>query len=62
MAAAEQKQLFTLEEANRRLPLVRAIVEDIVRLFHEVHDRRERLVRIRHLPGSRRAESVLANA
>ena len=43
----QSKRYFTVEEANRRLPLVRAIVDDIVALFHEVHDRKERLTRIR---------------
>jgi hypothetical protein len=45
--ADNSKRYFTVEEANRRLPLVRAIVEDIVTLFHEVHDRKGRLLRIR---------------
>jgi hypothetical protein len=45
--AENSKRFFTVEEANRRLPLVRAIIEDIVTLFHEVHDRKERLLRIR---------------
>ena len=45
--ADRPKKHFTVEEANRRLPLVRAIVEDIVGLFHEVHDRKERLLKIR---------------
>jgi len=52
MNAAAKKQFFTVEEANQRLPLVRAIVEDIVKLYTDVHDRRERLARIRQLPGS----------
>jgi len=39
----EPRQLFTLDEANQRLPLVRAIVRDIVTLFQDLHDRRERL-------------------
>ena len=46
-AAEKKKKFFTLDEANRRLPLVRAIVEDIVKLYHDVHERRERLERIR---------------
>ena len=45
--ADSSKQFFTVEEANRRLPLVRAIVEDIVTLFADVHERKERLLRIR---------------
>jgi hypothetical protein len=34
---------FTIEQANAALPLVRAIVSDLVRLSHEVTDRRQRL-------------------
>ncbi|MBQ17135.1 MAG: hypothetical protein CMJ65_08420 [Planctomycetaceae bacterium] len=44
----EPRQLFTLEEANQRLPLVRAIVRDIVTLFQDLHDRRERLNELRN--------------
>ncbi|HID21611.1 MAG TPA: DUF2203 family protein [Planctomycetaceae bacterium] len=43
-----RKRHFTLEEANQRLPLVKAIVKDIVELYRDVHERRERLNRIRH--------------
>ena len=38
-----EKKFFTLVEANQRLPLVRAIVDDIVRLFTDVQERRQRL-------------------
>ena len=48
MNTASRKRLFTVEEANQRLPLVRAIVTDIVKLYEDVHDRRERLNRVRH--------------
>ena len=41
-------KLFTLEEANQRLPLVKAIVRDIVTLFSDLHDRRERLNELRN--------------
>ncbi len=37
------KKFYTVEEANRALPLVRAIVRDIVGLYGEVRTRRERL-------------------
>jgi len=38
-----QRRLFTVDEANAMLPLVRAIVSDLSRLAHEVSDRWERL-------------------
>ena len=41
--AVEQKKFFTVAEANQRLPLVRAIVDDIVRLFVDVQERQQRL-------------------
>jgi hypothetical protein len=40
-------RLYTVEEANRALPLVRAIVRDIVSLAGSVMDRRERLDEVR---------------
>ena len=59
-AAAQRKKVFDVEEANRHLPLVRAIVEDIVKLFRDVHDRRERLNRVRQVHGkSARDENSL---
>jgi hypothetical protein len=36
-------KIFTVEQANAALPLVRAITEDLVRLSREVIERRERL-------------------
>lgn len=53
MTETKSRKYFTVDEANRALPLVRAIVADIVELYSSVHDRRERLARIRQLPGSR---------
>lgn len=47
MSAAANKKYFTPEEANQALPLVRAIVTDIVRQFRDVQERKERLERIR---------------
>ena len=44
--AAGRKQ-FTVEQANAALPLVRAIVEDVVALSHEIVERRERLALLR---------------
>lgn len=46
MAKTEPKQFYTVEEANQALPLVRAIVADIVRQFREIHERKERLKQI----------------
>ena len=37
------RRIFSVEEANRMLPLVRAIVSDLVRLTNEITDRRHRL-------------------
>lgn len=53
MNAAEIKKYFTVEEANAMLPLVRAIVDDIVRLATDIHERQERLNKVRRRPGSR---------
>lgn len=50
----QHKQLFTLEEANQRLPLVKSIVRDIVSLFHDTEQREERLQEIRSLRPERR--------
>jgi len=44
----QPRTLFTLEEANLRIPLVTAIVSDIVTLFTDLHDRRERLNELRN--------------
>jgi len=40
------KRLFTIEQANAALPLVRAIVQDLAGLSREVIDRRERLAHL----------------
>ncbi|MEX2187854.1 MAG: DUF2203 domain-containing protein [Pirellulales bacterium] len=41
--ATSKRRLFTVEEANAMLPLVRAIVGDLSRLSKDVVERRERL-------------------
>ena len=46
------KKHFTVEEANQTLPLVRAIVADIVRQYAEIREREERLAQVQK---SRRA-------
>ena len=53
------KRYFTLAEANQRLPLVRVIVSDIVELFRDVTDRRQRLIDLieRNQLGSKRVAS-----
>ena len=45
------RRLFTVEEANQRLPLVRAIVQDIVDLFKDLQQRRERIASVKQLRG-----------
>jgi hypothetical protein len=45
-----KRKFFTVEEANSTLPLVRAIVGDIVRKYSEVKELRERLSAIRRDP------------
>ncbi|HEX4130601.1 MAG TPA: DUF2203 domain-containing protein [Pirellulales bacterium] len=37
------RRLFTVEQANAALPLVRAIVKDLAELYREVVERRQRL-------------------
>lgn len=60
MNAATAKKFFTVEEANQMLPLVRVIVQDIVHLYREIHERRERLNRIRQVHGkAKRDEPTL---
>ena len=49
------KKLFTVDEANATLPLVKAIVGDLVALSREVVERRERLAL---LHGSRDPDSA----
>ncbi|MBI3861846.1 MAG: DUF2203 domain-containing protein [Planctomycetia bacterium] len=47
MADGENKKYFTIEEANNALPLVRAIVADIVAKYAAVSERKSRLDQIR---------------
>ncbi|MBC7821033.1 MAG: DUF2203 domain-containing protein [Planctomycetaceae bacterium] len=55
----QSKRFFTLAEANQRLPLVRVIVSDIVELFRDVTERRQRLIDLieRNQLGSKRVAS-----
>jgi len=42
-----RKKYFKVEEANQSLPLVRAVVSDIVTKFREIQERKERLELLR---------------
>jgi len=44
--SAGVQKVFTLEQANATLPLVRAIVKDLMELSREVAERRERLAHL----------------
>jgi hypothetical protein len=50
----QPRRLFTVEQANSALPLVRAIAADLAQLSREVIERRERLA---HLRGGRELKS-----
>lgn len=41
-----KRKYYTVEEANKTLPLLRAIVGDIVRQFHTVNELRQRLASV----------------
>lgn len=49
------KKHFTVESANHTLPLVKAVVGDIVRQYQEIQERKDRLARIRPAEGSKKA-------
>jgi hypothetical protein len=53
-AQDRSRKVFSVDEANRMLPLVRAIVSDLVRLSSEVTERRHRL---NHLLAGREREA-----
>ena len=53
-APQDYEKLFTVEEANAALPLVRAIVKDLAELSREVIERRQRLS---HLASGRTLDS-----
>lgn len=54
MSHVRRRRTFTVQEANAALPLVRAIVQDLVEASLEVVDRRERLA---YLIGGRGRDS-----
>ena len=41
------KKLFTIDEANRALPLIKAIAQDMARVAQEMTERRHRLAQLR---------------
>lgn len=47
--AAVETRLFSVQEANAALPLVRAIVSDLVELARDVTERRQRLLSLARL-------------
>ncbi|MDB4637484.1 DUF2203 domain-containing protein [Planctomycetaceae bacterium] len=58
MNSTAPRQLFTVQEASQRLPLVTSIVNDIVDLYEDVMDRRERLDRLKEGRGDKPADNV----
>ena len=48
LPSSENKRFFSLEEANRALPLVRMIVADIVQKWENVNQLEQRLKRVSH--------------
>jgi hypothetical protein len=50
---APAARLFTVDDANRTLPLVRMIVQDVVGLYGDLKRRRERLVSLRSRQGGK---------
>jgi hypothetical protein len=52
------RKLFTVEQANAALPLVRAIATDLARLSREVIERRERLAMLLAARGERGAKDM----
>jgi hypothetical protein len=54
--AKPNKRFFTVEQANKMLPLVRAVVQDIVPLAQNLIERRERLLKARPSERVKRSE------
>jgi hypothetical protein len=52
-----KKKLFTVQEANATLPLVRAVVRDVTALGAALRERHERLQRIRRRPNDHLSEA-----
>jgi hypothetical protein len=53
MSSPSPTKYYTIEEANHALPLVRAIVADIVRQYRDISERKERLDQIQRSRGSK---------
>jgi len=53
MSPLQNKRYYTVEQANQALPLVRAIVADIVRKHREVFERQERLNQVARTHGAK---------
>ncbi|HTI51375.1 MAG TPA: DUF2203 domain-containing protein [Planctomycetaceae bacterium] len=51
MSTPSPTKHFTIDEANHALPLVRAIVADIVRQYRDITERKERLAQIQKSRG-----------
>jgi hypothetical protein len=59
-ATKNPKKHFSPAEANAMLPLVRAIVTDIVTLAKDVHERQERIARVQDSGATAAAEAYTA--
>ncbi|MFO1023006.1 MAG: DUF2203 domain-containing protein [Planctomycetales bacterium] len=51
------KKHFTVEEANHTLPLVKAVVGDIVRQYQDIQERKDRLARIRPAQSAKKVDT-----
>ena len=60
--AQKQRKYFSVEEANRALPLVRAIIEDIVQQSRKVESLQERLERVLRVTAPKARRPLLRRA
>jgi hypothetical protein len=58
MSATRKKHLFTVEQANATLPLVRVIVRDIAALANTLREQHRRLARLQEGPDSAMAAEL----
>lgn len=61
MNTAASRKFFSVAQANQTLPLVKAILQDIVELFRDVEERRERLLRVQRAHGKSKRTSEEAD-